>query len=134
MKALTYQLVRNVLVAIALMVPTDATADSMSIPFAVSLDGNLAATPSDNSRASVIEIPVPADAKVFVDAKSAQIMMDVIAVGDSLQPLPGQTSAIVTLTNGEGSLGDTDRPLAPGRYLASIIANGKNAKVLFEVK
>jgi hypothetical protein len=113
-----------------------ASAAPMSLPFPVKVGGQDAKVDSDTAFAARVDGAVTPDAPIEVTANSPQVIVNVMEADEKGQPIAGKPTSILLLANGKGALSGTmdKKPLGPGRYLASLVADGKTARVVFTIK
>lgn len=110
------------------------------LPFSVQIDGQEAAvTKKDSSHASIAR-PVPDDAVIKVGVKvkkSSTIIINMYVADADGKPKSGKKPVVIILTGtNSGKLSesvDGTKP-SPGHYRMNIVAGGKTAIVIFEVK
>jgi hypothetical protein len=84
-----------------------------------------------------IQNPVAADAELSVESKDGMIIVNVNAVNAKNEPVPGSTPAVILLqgktkTNLDKTM--DGKKLAPGKYVMSVVSEGKTASILFTIK
>jgi hypothetical protein len=107
---------------------------SGSLPFPVSIGGQAA---KDGTPFAKIENPVAADAELMVESKSDMIIVNVNRVNAKNEPEQGSTPAVILLqgktkTNIDKTM--DGKKLAAGKYIMSVVSEGKTASILFTIK
>jgi hypothetical protein len=106
-----------------------------SLPFPVSLGGQ--AAKKDGVPFAKIENPVAADAELTVDSKSDMIIVNVNMVNAKNEPVLGSTPAVILLQGKTKTTIDKTmdgKKLSAGRYIMSVVSEGKTASILFTIK
>lgn len=111
--------------------------EGSALPFPVSLGGE-AATHAEGEPFAKVAKPVKNDAAIEIGAKDGgMIIINVSAVNESGEPVPGTQPAVILLQGTtKGALDATmdQQKLEPGNYLLSVVAAGNTASVLFQVE
>jgi hypothetical protein len=105
-----------------------------SLPFPVSLGGQAA---KDGPPFAKIENPVAADAELAVESKRDMIIVNVNMVTPKNEPVQGSTPAVILLQSKTKTTIDKTmdgRKLPPGKYIMSVVSEGKTASILFTIK
>lgn len=112
-------------------------ADSLILPFAVTVDGQDAIAGSEDAVYATIGSSVSNEAEIVVDDDSGMIIVNIFLSDNSGNVEPG-TQPVIIIVQGDNktTLDKTmdNKKLDPGYYLMNVMSSGKTAKVLFEVK
>jgi hypothetical protein len=84
-----------------------------------------------------IENPVAADAELSVESKDGMIIVNVNAVNAKNESVPDSTPAVILLqgktkTNLDKTM--DGKKLAAGKYVLSVVSEGKTASILITIK
>ncbi len=123
----------------ALIVSTSLIAQTPQfdpLPFEVSIDGQKAINKEGLSNVAIVTDPVPAKAKIKLTDVSGQIIINAFPSDDQGNPKEGSDATVIMFKNGKGKLSDkmSGDKLKSGHYLLNIMAGGKTARVLIQVK
>lgn len=115
-----------------------ALAQSAVLPYSVTLGGQKA-TAAATATAATIATPVDANADIAVGIKTdkdSMIIINVFATDAAGKAKAGAPEVILLRGKNTGKLSDTmsRKKLTPGHYRMSIVAGGKTALVVFQVK
>ena len=119
--------------------PQESTAkgEFTFLPFGVRVGGQQAVAENKDAAFARIEKPVSADAEVELATEKGMVIINAFPADDKGNPVEGgQPSVIMTQDDSKLKLNNTmdNKPLAPGKYIMNIVAFGKTARVLFDVK
>ncbi|MGJ8695499.1 MAG: hypothetical protein ACSHYF_04225 [Verrucomicrobiaceae bacterium] len=110
-------------------------------PFKVTIGDQTAAVTKHDDLFAVIARPVKADAPLKIEKESPLLIINAFPCADDGTVADAQAANIIFAQNtAEVSLKDTKdrtmqpKPLAPGTYLANIVAHGKTSRVVFTVQ
>ena len=112
-------------------------ADSLILPFAVTVDGQEAVAESEQAVFATINTPVSNKAELAVDDDSGMIILNIFSSDDSGNVKPGIQPVIIILQGDNKTTLDNTmdkKKLDPGCYLMNIMSSGKTARIFFEVK
>ena len=107
---------------------------SDSLPFPVNVGGQAA---KDGTPFAKIENPVAADAELSVQSKDGMIIVNMHAVNAKNEPITDSTPAVILLqgktkTNLDKTM--DGKKLAAGKYVMSVVSEGKTASILLTIK
>ena len=110
----------------------------MFYPFDVTIGGQKATMQEGNILFAVIEKPVAADALLEIEKQAPMLIINAFACKENGAVMaPGQQPAVMFAQKTKSTkLNATmdKKPLAPGRYLANIVAHGGTSRVVFVVE
>lgn len=118
------------------VLPLAADERPLFLPFDVTLGGEKASMAEGNELFAQIDAPVPADAALELDAEVPMLIVNAFPCLADGTVQEGQPAAVIFAQNTKQvKLSDTmdKKPLAPGTYLANVVANGKTSRIVFEV-
>jgi len=124
---------------LALLMPTLAVADDerpLLLPFDVTLGGQKAVIKGKLDLFAMIENPVKPDAALVIEEISPLLIVNAFPCKEDGTVLENQPAAVIFAQNtAEVKLSDTmdKTQLAPGSYLANIVAHNKTSRIVFHV-
>jgi len=130
---------RILLVALALFLPASAFAEEerpLFLPFDVTLGGQQAAMKGHLDLFAEIPKPVKPDALLVIGEAAPTLIINAFPCKEDGTVLEDQPAAIIFAQNtAEVKLSDTmdQKPLAPGSYLANIVAHNKTSRIVFHI-
>lgn len=111
---------------------------SITYPFDVTIGGQKAKVIDGNILFAVIENPVKADALLEIDKVAPMLIINAFACKENgaVMEAGAQPAVIFTQNTKSTKLTATmdKKPLAPGRYLANVVAHNTTSRVVFVVE
>ena len=105
-----------------------------ALPFGVTVGGQAA---KDGTPFASIEKPVAPNAELAVDAKGDMTIVNVHPVNEKNEQVPGSQPAIILMQGTQKTTLDKTmdgKKLAPGRYILSVVGDGKTASIIMTVQ
>lgn len=124
----------------SLCVADSATPAKRSViyPFDVTIDGQKASIQKGNQLFAVIEKPVKADALLEIDKTAPMLIINAFLCKEdgAVMEAGAQPTVIFTRNTSSTKLNATmdNKPLAPGRYLANVVAHNNTSRIVFVVE
>ncbi|BCX47102.1 hypothetical protein HAHE_10100 [Haloferula helveola] len=106
------------------------------LPFDLSLGGEKAEMADGNDLFAQIDKPVKPDAVLELDAEVPMLIVNAFPCKEDGTVVETQAAAIIfAKETKQVKLSDTmdKKKLPPGNYLANVVANGKTARIVFQV-
>lgn len=106
------------------------------LPFDVTLGGHQAIMKQGNELFAQIEQPVKPDSTLSIPGKSAMLIINAFPCQEDGTVMENQPAAVIFAQNtAEVKLTDTmdKKSLAPGNYLANVVAHNKTARIVFRI-
>lgn len=117
---------------------TAASKRAITYPFDVALGGQKAKIIDGNILFAVIQKPVSADALLEIDKVAPMLIINAFACKENgaVMEAGAQPAVIFTQNTKSTKLNATmdKKPLAPGRYLANIVAHNNTSRIVFVVE
>ncbi|MCP5534791.1 MAG: hypothetical protein H7A51_00990 [Akkermansiaceae bacterium] len=110
----------------------------MLYPFDVTIGGQKAVMQEGNILFAVIDKAVKPDDLLEIEKEAPMLIVNAFAVNEKGEVMqPGQQPAVIFAQNTKSTkLNATmdKKPLAPGRYLANVVAHGSTSRVVFVIE